>query len=56
MNDISPTKRTNNQSKKKKKKSFQIFLNLKQKIHWIMQTIAKSKPKQESQKLTKKQN
>ena len=40
----------------KKKKSFQIFLNLKQKIHWIMQTIAKSKPKQESQKLTKKQN
>ena len=40
----------------KKKKIFQIFLNLKQKIHWIMQTIAKSKPKQESQKLTKKQN
>lgn len=43
-------------NQKKKKKSFQIFLNLKQKIHWIMQTIAKSKPKQESQKLTKKQN
>lgn len=44
------------QTTNQKRKFFQIFINLKQKIHWIMQTIAKSKQKQESQKLTKKQN